>query len=67
MLKTVTGLIIHLTARLLFLWFSLIVRFIQIVRTIGRRCAGSFGILSVIAGILQHGKFVYPFEILEKV
>ena len=67
MLKTVTGLIIYLTARLIILWFSVIVRFIQIVRTIGQRCAGSFGILSVIAGIVQHGKFVYPFEILEKV
>ena len=67
MLKTVTGLIIYLTARVIILWFSVIVRFIQIVRTIGRRCAGSFGILSVIAGIVQHGKFVYPFEILEKV
>ena len=67
MLKTVTGLIIYLTAKLIILWFSVIVRFIQIVRTIGGRCAGSFGILSVIAGIVQHGKFVYPFEILEKV
>ena len=67
MLKTVTGLIKYLTVRLIILWFSVIARFIQIVRTIGRRCAGSFGILSVIAGIVQHGKFVYPFEILEKV